>query len=164
MGPNPFRPEKKVRRSACGTPYLLVEMCVIIRGSRGGIFIPEKPLREILDNTTWNPLVAILNEIFKDVTDVDSFEGLFRWASLVPPPSADSPSQFLVALPDSFKNGDLYGFSRFKKNGVDVFTMSCAACHSDQLFGQTILGMSKRFPRANDFFIRAQRAAPLYSS
>ena len=128
-----------------------------------GILIPEKPLREILDNTTWNPLVAILNEIFKDVTDIDSFEGLFRWAGLVPPPSADSPSQFLVALPDSFKNGDLYGFSRFKKNGVDVFTMSCAACHSDQLFGQTILGMSKRFPRANDFFIRAQRAAPLYS-
>jgi cytochrome c5 len=129
-----------------------------------GILIPEEPLREILDNTTWNPLVAILNEIFKDVTDVDSFDGLFRWAGLVPPPSANSPSQFLVALPDSYKSGDLYGFSRFKKNGVDVFTMSCAACHSDQLFGQTVLGMSKRFPRANDFFIRAQRAAPLYSS
>lgn len=128
-----------------------------------GILIPEKPLREILDNTTWNPLVAILNEIFKDVADVDSFDGLFRWAGLVPPPSANSPSQFLVALPTTYKDGDLYGFSRFQKNNVDVFTMSCAACHSDQLFGQTVLGMSKRFPRANDFFIRAQRAAPLYS-
>lgn len=128
-----------------------------------GILIPEKPLREILDNTTWNPLVAILNEIFKDVADVDSFDGLFRWAGLVPPPGPQSPPQFLVALPANFQRGDLYGFSRFEKNGVDVFTMSCAACHSDQLFGQTVLGMSKRFPRANEFFIRAQRAAPLYT-
>lgn len=128
-----------------------------------GILIPEAPLKAILDNTTWNPLKSILNEVFKDVSGVDSYQGLFEWAGLVPPPDKKSLTFFQVALPDNYQEGDLYGYSRLQKNGVTVFTMSCAACHSDQLFGQTILGMSKRFPRANDFFIRAKKAAPLYS-
>ncbi|MBY0386222.1 cytochrome c [bacterium] len=127
-----------------------------------GILVPERPLRKILDNTMWNPFKAILNEIFKDIVDVDSFEGLFVWAGLVPPPDKNSPEMFQVALPDNIQKDDLYGYSRIKKEGVDAFTMSCAACHSDQLFGQTILGMSKRFPRANEFFLRAQSAAKFY--
>ncbi len=129
-----------------------------------GILIPEKPMREFLDNTTWNPLTALLNEIFKGVAGVDSFDDLFVWAGLVPPPAKDSPEMFQVALPDNFNDGDLYGYSRIEKNGVSAFTMSCAACHSDQLFGQTVLGMSKRFPRANEFFLRAQRASSIYDS
>lgn len=127
-----------------------------------GILIPERPIQKILDNTAWNPLKAILNEIFKDIVGIDSFEGLFRWAGLVPPPDKNSPEIFQVALPANIKKDDLYGYSRIKKDGVDAFTMSCAACHSDQLFGQTILGMSKRFPRANEFFIRAQSSAKFY--
>ncbi len=127
-----------------------------------GILIPEKPVREILDNNTWNPLVALINQIFKGATDVDSFKGLFEWAGLVPPPAANSPDIYQVALPEDLQEDDLYGYSRIQKNGVAAFTMSCASCHSDQLFGQTVLGMSKRFPRANHFFIRAQNAAEYY--
>jgi mono/diheme cytochrome c family protein len=127
-----------------------------------GILIPEKPMRKILDNTMWNPLKSILNEIFKNIVGVDSFDGLFVWAGLVPPPDKNSPEMFQVALPKNIKKDDLYGYSRINKDGVETFTMSCAACHSDQLFGQTILGMSKRFPRANDFFIRAQSASQYY--
>lgn len=127
-----------------------------------GILIPEKPVRAVLDNDTWNPLAALINEIFKGVSDVDSFEGLFLWAGLVPPPSANSPEIYKVALPNDMEPDELFGYSRIQKNGVTAFTMSCAACHSDQLFGQTVLGMSKRFPRANHFFIRAQNAAGYY--
>jgi hypothetical protein len=46
---------------------------------------------------------------------------------------------------------------------MKLFTMSCATCHSDKLFGQTILGMSKRFPRANLFFIKGRDAGAAYN-
>ena len=41
-------------------------------------------------------------------------------------------------------------------DSVRYFTFSCAACHSSNLFGKTVLGMTNRFPKANEFFIKAK--------
>ena len=35
------------------------------------------------------------------------------------------------------------------------------ACHTSNLFGKTVLGMTNRFPRANEFFVKFKQAAPV---
>src|SRR5690606_10993508 len=44
---------------------------------------------------------------------------------------------------------------------VEAFTFSCAVCHSSNLFGRPVLGLTNRFPRANDVFLRGKRATSL---
>jgi len=39
-----------------------------------------------------------------------------------------------------------------ERHGEIGFTLGCATCHSSQLFGKVVLGMTNRFPRANAFF------------
>lgn len=132
-----------------------------------GVLLPEKPVREIIENKTWNPLKKIMNEIFKDVFNLNEFNDLFRWLGLQKYPSAQSPPKYQVAYPHEFKNGQtpdyLMGYSRIEKNGKTMFTMSCATCHAGQLFGQTVLGMTNRFSRANEFFIKGKQSTQFYS-
>lgn len=107
-----------------------------------GVLLPERPLK----NT--------FGERF--------FSGLFRWLGLQPYPSKKSDPNWPV--PDQIDpEKDLIGYSRIQKNGVSTFTISCAVCHSSQLFGKVVLGMTNRFPRANHFFIRGQKASQLYN-
>jgi mono/diheme cytochrome c family protein len=42
--------------------------------------------------------------------------------------------------------------------GGELVTLSCAACHSSQLFGRPVMGLTQRFPRANEFFSLGQTA------
>lgn len=129
-----------------------------------GVLLPEAPIRSILNNQTWNPIKALFNEIFKEFAGFGSFQSLFEWVGLVPYPRATDPEIFQIALPNGQRPHYLLGYSPIEVQGTRAFTMSCAACHSDQLFGQTVLGMTKRFPRANDFFIKGQNAFQHYDS
>lgn len=127
-----------------------------------GIVLPERPIKKILENQTLNPVRSILNWVFKEAAGVQDFESMFRWVGLVNYPRSTDPQEFQIAMPEDKTPDYLLGYSRIVRFGVTSFTMSCAACHSDQLFGQTILGMSKRFPRANQFFIKGNQAAKFY--
>lgn len=129
-----------------------------------GILLPEAPFKYILDNEEKdNPFKIIFNNLFKATANAKNFKGLFRWLGLSDYPKENDPEKFKIAYPEDKKPDYLLGYSRLEKNGATVFTMSCATCHSDQLFGQTILGMTKRFPRANDFFIRGNKALTFYN-
>ncbi len=129
-----------------------------------GILLPEEPLQGILDNTTFNPIRGVVNEIFKNFAEVENFQDLFKWLGLLEYPKKSDPEEFQIAYPEGVRPDYLLGYSRVKHNGVNAFTMSCATCHSGNLFGQTILGMSKRFPKANEFFIRGYNAIGVYDS
>ncbi len=125
-----------------------------------GILLPERPMQNIFDNKTSNPFRKLLNSLFKGFAQVKSYQDLFYWVGLQDYPSADSVE---IPYPQSTKPDYLMGYSRLQKNGVNVFTISCAACHASQLFGKTILGMTNRFPRANHFFIRGEKMGRLYN-
>ncbi len=111
-----------------------------------GVLLPERPIQEILDNKTWNPIKGILNEVFKSVVGVNDFGGLLDWVGL-----------------KKNSRGDRPGYSEINKDNTKLFTMSCATCHSDQLFGVTVFGMTKRFPRANEFFVQGGKALNYYN-
>ena len=47
------------------------------------------------------------------------------------------------------------------RQNVKGLTFSCAGCHSGELFGKKILGLTNRFPRANELFEKAKKVAPV---
>lgn len=51
------------------------------------------------------------------------------------------------------------GFSLIEAGGTVGYTFSCAACHSSNMFGRKIMGLTNRFPRSNETFVRGQRWA-----
>ncbi len=53
------------------------------------------------------------------------------------------------------------GSSHIERYGEIGDTFSCAACHTGQLFGRRILGMTNRFPKANDFFVTGKHLTTL---
>jgi len=132
-----------------------------------GVVLPEKPIRQIIENSTANPFKKILNAIFKDVLNLNEFNDLFHWLGLHQYPNTSDPQKYQIAYPADIKKGEvpdyLLGYSRLRKNDVTVFTMSCATCHSANLFGQTVLGLTNRFVRANDFFIRGKQATQYFN-
>jgi hypothetical protein len=126
-----------------------------------GLILPERPLQNVFDNKTNNPFRKFLNSLFKGFANVKRYEDLFRWVGLHSYPG--EKSELNVPFPESQKPDYLMGYSRFEVNGVKVFTLSCAGCHSSNLFGDKILGMTNRFPRANHFFIRGMKVGKMYN-
>jgi mono/diheme cytochrome c family protein len=110
-----------------------------------GLLIPARPALKVLDSKPGEPLFALMKTIFSLSSEFKDFKGFWDWLGLTP---------------STKESGEIYpmGVSLITRNGVEGFTMSCAACHSSSLFGKSILGMTNRFPRANLFFKHGQEA------
>lgn len=129
-----------------------------------GILPPYAPAKKVLDNNTGNPIKKIMNEVLQNVSGYESFDDMLKWVGLNPYPKATDAGVYGVAYPEGHRPDYPMGLGWIERNGARGFTFSCAACHSSQLFGKTVLGMTNRFPRANDFFINAKKVAPYLSS
>lgn len=126
-----------------------------------GSILPYRPIKRFLDGKTSNPLSAILHEISSGYSELDSFREAMDWLGLhrYPKDAGTSPESF--PLPPGYKVGEPMGLTKLHtKDGVG-FTVSCAGCHVGNLFGRPIFGLTNRFPRANQFFIRGKMLTEL---
>ncbi|MCO5144271.1 MAG: hypothetical protein M9962_14375 [Oligoflexia bacterium] len=123
-----------------------------------GILVPYYPTKRLLKPNNPNPLIAFLRNLFAGVTDISSFSALTKWLGLHPYPSKSDQGIYSVPYPNGERPDHLMGLGFIDRNNARGFTFSCAACHSAELFGKTVLGMTNRFPRANDFFIYGKQA------
>lgn len=101
-----------------------------------------------------NPLKKVLGS---------QLDGLMGWLGLIAFPAASSQkgipvsSPYFIPMPKTATTHGLRmgagvidrSFSSGRATGM---TVSCAACHASELFGRPVLGLSNRFPRANEFF------------
>lgn len=116
---------------------------------------PLKPLVNFLDNQATNPVQMILQILGDNFTGFTSMDDVTRNLGLHPYPQMNDEGVYSVPYPQENIRPDYrLGFGVIKRNGVDGFTFSCAACHSANLFGKTILGMPNRFPHANEYFVK----------
>ena len=95
----------------------------------------------------YEPLKAIVND------------SLLAKLGLHPYPAITDQGVYQVPYPGGVRPETRMGLSLIEREGARGFTFSCAACHSANLFGKTVLGMTNRFPRANDFFTKAKDAS-----
>ena len=130
--------------------------------STSGLFLPKK-LNEAVFSKGENP--GLLSKILlrlKSLSPFSNFDSLFSWIGLPPYQNTHELSPYKISVSDAALQEMLvgapkrlgYGYSEI--NGVKVATLSCATCHSGNLFGRTILGLSNRQTRANEFFYHAK--------
>lgn len=81
--------------------------------------------------------------------------GMFGWLGLHDYPAStetyEIESPYAVPFPGGIRPPHRMGVTLMRRE-AEGFTLSCAACHSAELFGRPVLGLTNRFPRANEFF------------
>lgn len=125
-----------------------------------GVLLPYYPIKSILESDTENPIKKILYKFIKGVADVKSFDDMNRWLGLHPYPQDIGEGAYFVPRPDNLLE-ERMGFTLMQRNNSLGFTHSCAACHTSNLFGKKIIGLTNRFPRANNYFVKGKRAFAL---
>ncbi len=125
-----------------------------------GALPPYQPIVNVIEDDSGNPLKEILNGIVQGVSGITSFDQVMANLGLHHYPLVSDTGIYQVPYPRGIRPEHRMGFGLIERNGATGFTFSCAACHSSQLFGKTVLGMTNRFPTANDFFVKAKKMAP----
>lgn len=123
-----------------------------------GALPPLRPIKKVLDNDFRNPLIKLLQSVFQTLNIFKSFDDLMDWVGLNPYPSANETGLYKVFIPENKIIDHRLGMGLIERNGAVGLTLSCATCHSSSLFGKTVLGLTNRFPRANEFFLKATQA------
>lgn len=98
--------------------------------------------------------------VFRAASGYDSPDDAYAWLGLPPFPRPEDAGVYAVPLPSDVANRRL-GATYQERNGLTVLTYGCPACHAGSLFGKTVLGLSTRFPRANEFFLKVKSATSL---
>lgn len=125
-----------------------------------GILPPIKPIQRLIGDQTGNVFREFFQKLFQKISGYRNLDDMMVWLGLHPYPKDSDVGVYQLARPEGLRPGTRVGYGEISRNGAVGFTLSCATCHSANLFGKTVLGMTNRFPRANDFFIKAQKVSP----
>ena len=134
-----------------------------------GAIIPWRPMRVFLDETSPNPIRELLRNAFEGFSKIKNTDDLFARAGLHAYPTTSAEGGDAIPHRETKIPSVRMGVTVFEREGIEAFTLSCAACHSANLFGKKILGMTNRFSRANEIFNLGKKTVrlipvPLYSS
>lgn len=127
--------------------------------------IPYWPLKDFLESTPDSRVRQVLFEIAKTVSPFKSMQDLYGHLGLHPYPEKhqwQTPNKLPVL--NAQERSLPMGATLLKTPHGEALTFGCAACHVGDLFGIKVLGLTNRFPRANDFFVEGQRLAPYVNS
>jgi hypothetical protein len=126
-----------------------------------GMLPPYAPIRRLIEEDSRNPLKKWLQDIIHGVSGFKTFDDVLKNLGLHPYPAVTDTGIYAVPYPNEIRPEERMGFGLIERNGAKGLTFSCAACHSSNLFGKTVLGMTNRFPRSNEFFIQSKKAMGL---
>jgi len=126
-----------------------------------GILPPYEPIRQTVESGSSNPLREFLNSLFRTASGYKSMDDLLKDVGLHEYPKATDQGVYSVPYPEGIRPGHRMGLGMIESAQGTGFNFSCATCHSSNLFGKTVLGMTNRFPKANEFFIKAKKASEL---
>lgn len=174
-GPNWERNEevKIPRENLYELPSTIFESTVL-KGRRHALFypvtvtnlrIPYYPLKTFFEAHPDGPVKKLLFELTRTVSPFKRMEEVFSWLGLHDYPAGiqeETPNPF---PPLSRKEKSLPMGATLIHNELGTgITFACATCHSADLFGVKVLGLTNRFPRANDFFRKGVKLAPYVNS
>lgn len=125
------------------------------------LMIPYEPLKTFFESNTNDPVRELLFKLAKVVSPFKSMNEVFSWLGLHEFPvgiQSETPNEFPVLTAEE-KALPMGATLRETPDGV-ALTFGCATCHSSDLFGVKVLGLTNRFPRANEFFRQGANLAP----
>ncbi len=125
-----------------------------------GVNIPYRPLENFIAASQSNPLRRLLFDIAGEFVPFTDFDGMYEWLGLAPFPSEDAQGVFKLPYPDGVRPDYPMGASFVETRDGLALTFSCAACHTMDFFGHSIMGLTNKRPRANEFFRLGEKYAP----
>lgn len=126
-----------------------------------GALPPLRPINNFFENRSSSFFQIILSTIGKAFTGLNSLDDILKNLGLHNYPEKTDIGVYSVPYPNEIRPDYRMGFGIINNHGTQGFTFSCAACHSSQLFGKTVLGLTNRFPRANDYFLKMKNLSPV---
>lgn len=121
--------------------------------------VPYQAFRNFLEGSFINPFRFLAQQLVRGMTGWYGFDDMLAWLGLHPYPTAEDTGVYSVPYPNGTRPAERMGFGLIRRDGAEGFSYSCASCHSANLFGKTVLGMTNRFPRANQYFVAGQKTA-----
>ena len=125
-----------------------------------GLLIPYKPLLNYFGADDSNGLRRLMLEMGAAYTGFRSEKELYEWLGLAP---VNAPSATgIYKMPYMGKNpeGQYAGAGIMKTKDGEGLTFSCFACHAQNMFGTTVMGLTNKRPHANKFFHMARKSVP----
>jgi len=117
-----------------------------------GVALPWRALENFLDEPSTGPMRSLLNRLFEGLARIRDTDELFASVGLHAYPDSRQPAPYDVPFRGDRPPSVRMGVTLFEKDGAEVFTISCAACHSANLFGTKVIGLTNRFPKTQEFF------------
>lgn len=156
---NPFELSEHARAAA----FLLGRMHALTYPvSITGEVLPLEPtLRVFSRGAASSSLLQIFETNFGNHFRVTSFDQLETMVGLLSYPDGEGDGVYHVPFPEGKKPWFKMGTSIVNAPEGKAITFSCAACHAGELFGKKVIGLTNRFPRANEFFLNGRMAARL---
>jgi hypothetical protein len=129
------------------------------------LLIPYEPMKTFFNSSDNDPVRELLFRLAQIVTPFKSMNEVYSWLGLHPYPTHEDERNPNPLPPLSVRERELpMGATLLDSHGRKGLTFSCATCHTSDLFGTKVLGLTNRFPRANEFFHEGKRVAPYVNS
>lgn len=126
-----------------------------------GLLIPYQPLLNFFKVDTNNPLKKLVLQLGKNVTGFKSEVELYEWLGLNKFNPETAEGIYKMPYPNGKKDQFYVGAGLItNKDGSQGLTFSCFTCHSANLFGTTVIGLTNKRPHANRFFHMARKIVP----
>lgn len=93
-----------------------------------------------------------------------NFDILGKWLGLHTYPEQEGEGPYFTPFPDGQRPNVRMGVSAVPTETEVGLTFSCVACHSATLFGTRVIGMTNRFPKANDMFLKGKKGLKALNS
>lgn len=121
--------------------------------------LPKKAMDKFFNSEDTSLIRRFIFSIAKRISNFKSYKALFNWMGLHDYPKSQSEvGPNLIADMGELEQHPM-GVSIFNPHSRNPsMSFSCAACHGQNLFGVKVLGLTNRFPRANEIFILGKKA------
>ncbi|MEZ4266421.1 MAG: hypothetical protein R3F39_08585 [Myxococcota bacterium] len=128
-----------------------------------GILLPWRPLSAVMTAGSSNPQAVPVQNVLRKALGFGTIDEMNAWLGMA---RSDGTREALPGIlwPERVKAGDFLGLSTLPTPNGDGLTISCAICHTAELFGRTVVGLTNRRAKANEFFHLAASFFPTLTS
>ncbi|MGM0576521.1 MAG: hypothetical protein ACQEXJ_12400 [Myxococcota bacterium] len=123
-----------------------------------GVLLPWQPLRRMLDPEATEEETLDIQDLTRRVLGFGTTVEMYEWLGLAQADGGEAMPG--VPWPEGVEPGDYLGHGRVQTSRGEALSFSCATCHTAELFGRTVVGLTNRHARANEFFHLARSFFP----
>lgn len=129
------------------------------------LLIPYHPMKNFFESDPKDPVRKILYDLTKLASPFKSMKELYAWLGVHEfPKTPQAQTPYSLPLLEKDQTEHPMGTTIMETSEGTALTYGCAACHSADLFGVKVLGLTNRFPRANQLFHYGKHISPYINS